>query len=312
MKTRFAGLGLATFISLTLLTPSPSSSATDKLKVAVLDFKTVGDDAQLGEGAGEILRTTLVETGEYTIIERGMLNQVLEEQKLGYSGVVDQKEAASIGKMLGANLVAVGSVVRLGETYTLNIRFVDVQTGEVVSGRKLTAHSKDEIPALCGQMVKLLSGGKTPVTEKDPAIASPKEKPLTTSSRSAPGEWAVGLVYPGGTIKYLRGNNAVELKVQSGSGVLVGGPRYYHYLSNCGLRLFLGLEGDFLSFKGKESKGTGFAGWGFAGGEIPLGNNLGLSMDFGPMYIHLTDKDYSQSDGGIEYVLNMTLYWHFR
>lgn len=287
-----------TFLFLTLIWATGGLLYAEGLrtKVAVLAFETVGDDAKLGEGAAEILRTTLVETGRYTIVERGMLKQVLEEQRLNLSGVVDQKEAAGIGKILGAQLVAVGSVVRLGENYTLNIRFVNVETGEVVSGRKLTARNKEEIPALCGQMVKLLSSGK----------ASPLEK------KSVPGKWAVGLIYPGGAVKYLAGKHAWELKAQSGSGILAAGPRYYRYLSNSNLRLFWGLEGDFISFKGKESKGTGFAAGGFAGGEIFLGKYLGLSMDFGPMFINLNEKDYSQSESGIEYVINMALYWHFR
>ena len=153
----FIGIGLAVIPVLFLFTIHPLAAAENKLKVAVLDFRTVGDSADLGNGAAEILRTSLVETGRYTVIERGMLKQVLEEQKLSLGGVVDPKEAANIGKVLGAKLVAVGSVVRLGGSYTLNIRFVDVETGEVVSGKNLTARSKEDIPALCGQMVKLLS-----------------------------------------------------------------------------------------------------------------------------------------------------------
>ena len=41
-------------------------AAAARQKIAVLDFKTVGDSTNLGEGAAEILRTTLMETGNYT------------------------------------------------------------------------------------------------------------------------------------------------------------------------------------------------------------------------------------------------------
>jgi len=311
MKTRLAGLRTIAFLSLILFTANPLS-ASDKLKVAVLDFRTVGDNASLGEGAAEILRTTLMETGKYTIIERGMLKQVLEEQKLSLSGVVNPQDAAGVGKILGAKLVAVGSVVRLGESYTLNIRFVDVGTGEVVSGRKLTARSKEEIPALCGQMVKLLSGEKASIIKKEPVITPPREEPAKSYTPSTPGEWAVGLIYPGGSVKYLTGNHAWELKAQSGSGILAAGPRYYRYLTNSGLRLFWGLEADFISFKGQESKGSGYAAGGFAGGELSLTDNLGLAIDCGPMFISLSESSYSQTESGMEYLVNMGLYWHFR
>lgn len=314
----FIGIGLAGIPILFLLISQPLSAAEPKLKVAVLDFGTVGDSEDLGRGAAEILRTTLVETGKYKIIERRMLKQVLEEQKLSLGGVIDQKEAAGIGKLLGAKLVAVGSVVRLGESYTLNIRFVDVETGEVVSGRKLTTKSKEDIPALCGKMVKLLSSGKgspqkdevfTPVPIQKPIKQEPAAKTYTPSTS---GGWALGLIYPGGAVKHTSQNHAWELKAQAGSGIMVVGPRYYRYITSSGLRLYWGLEADYINFTGKESKGGGYAGGGFVGGEIPLGDKLGLAMDCGPMYINLAETKYSQSASGMEYVLNMTIYWHFR
>jgi len=111
----FTGLFLVIIVS--LFSGRLLVATENKLKVGVLDFKTVGDSASIGEGAAEILRTTLIETGRYTIIERGMLNQVLEEQKLSLSGIVDPNTAAGIGKVLGAQLVAVGSVVKIGADF---------------------------------------------------------------------------------------------------------------------------------------------------------------------------------------------------
>lgn len=92
------------FVSFLLLSCNINLQAQiEKVKVAVLDFRTVGDSADLGEGAAEILRTTLMETGRYTVIERGMLNQVLEEQKLSLTGIIDPKTAAGIEKYWARN-----------------------------------------------------------------------------------------------------------------------------------------------------------------------------------------------------------------
>ncbi|HAH32575.1 MAG TPA: hypothetical protein DCL44_09720 [Elusimicrobia bacterium] len=289
-------------------------AAENKLKMAVLDFKTVGDSAELGEGAAEILRTTLMETGKYTVVERGMLKQVLEEQKLGQSGAVDQNTAVGIGKILGAKLVAVGSVVKMGETYTLNVRFIDVQTGEVVSGKKLTAQSRDEIPGLCEKMVKMFSKEEAPQEAEDKRSQSQKTQVPETKNPLAVGNWALGGLYPGASLKYVTGGkSAWELRAQSGSGVLALGPRYYRYFTHSSNpRLFLGLETDYITFKGKVSKSTGFAGGAFVGGEIFLTKQIGLLMDFGPMYINLSDDKFSESASALEYVMNMGVYWHFK
>ena len=130
---------------------------------------------------------------------------------------------------------------------------------------------------------------------------------------SASGHWALGLVYPGAAIKYqTSGKTAWEVKAQAGSGVLVAGPRFYYYLgSTSGLNLFCGAEGDYINFKGKVSKGSGFAGGAFIGGSVPLARQLNLSMDFGPMYVNLKDKKFSETGSGIDYIVNMGVYWHF-
>jgi len=132
---------------------------------------------------------------------------------------------------------------------------------------------------------------------------------VTATTKS---KWAIGVNYPGISIKHKTKNKtAWELKAQSGSDILVLGPRYYRYLTNSGVNLFWGLEADYISFKGNESKGSGFAGGVFAGGEIALAEQLSLSMDFGPMYINLSENDYSQSVSGLEYIVNMGIYWYF-
>ena len=294
-------------------------AAEVRQKVAVMDFKTVGDSTDLGEGAAEILRTTLMETGRYTVVERSMLNEALKEQKLSISGAVDQTTAVGIGKVLGAQLVAVGSVVKMGGTYTLNVRFVDVETGEVVLGKNLTASNEEELPGLCGDMVKVLTRKEIAHKQEEeappqPTITAIKPQTPYVNNTVAPGNWALGGLYPGASIKYVTGNKtARELRAQYGSGVFALGPRYYRYFTQTSTpRLFFGIEADYLTFKGKVSKSTGYAGGAFIGGEIFLTKQIGLLMDFGPMYISLSDNSFSESASGLEYVMNMGIYWHFK
>lgn len=296
-------------------------AAEARPRVAVMDFKTVGDSTNLGEGAAEILRTTLMETQQYTVVERNMLKEALKEQKLGQSGVVTQNTALGIGKVLGAQLVAVGSVVKMGDnSYTLNVRFVDVETGIVIIGKKLTTKAKRNIPTLCSQIVKMLAKIDVPQEREEPPPpeatnklpANPQKTPI--KSPSATGNWAIGGIYPGISLKHVTsGKTAWELRAQSGSDILAIGPRYYRYRTkDANLRLFWGIEVDYITFKSEVSKGTGFAGGAFVGGEIFLTKQIGLLMDFGPMYLNLSENDYSQSDSGMDYVVNMGIYWHFR
>lgn len=137
---------------------------------------------------------------------------------------------------------------------------------------------------------------------------------VTASPRTAEGRWALGVVNHGGTVKYQAGKRvALEGKALFSSGVSIFAPRfYYNFSSTPGLSLFFGAEADYIGFKGKVSKGAGFAGGVFAGGDIYLTRQISLAMDFGPMYIGLRDGSSGLSVGGISYVLNMGVYWHFK
>ena len=127
-------------------------------KVAVLDFAGQGAD---GRSFADVLTSKLFEkqrgiqdirttslfgaikhtqegktlqqgafTDVFTLIERSRLAQVLQEQRLAQSGVVDEAQAAQVGKILGVDAIVVGTVSftvtdqrsREERTYTENRR----------------------------------------------------------------------------------------------------------------------------------------------------------------------------------------------
>jgi len=152
----------------------------------------------------------------------------------------------------------------------------------------------------------------------DPAGAQllvvPSQPPPAAAPASpAEGRWAVGIVNNGGAIRYQAGKKTVlEAKGLYSSNVLIAGPRLYHYLNNGSrLSLFCGVEGDYIKFTGKVSKGSGFAGGAFVGADLYFTRQLSLAVDFGPMYIGLKDGGSSQSVGGVDYVTNVGVYLHF-
>jgi len=132
-------------------------SQEEKPRIAVLDFPSIGCDSSLGLAASEILRTELGGRGRYRIIERAQLVRVMEEQSLQISGVADEQAVVEIGKLLGAKMVVVGSLVRTGKTFTLNSRFIDVETAEVKKSQNIRGNSEDEISNMCSSLAKIIS-----------------------------------------------------------------------------------------------------------------------------------------------------------
>jgi hypothetical protein len=132
--------------------PSPELPQSPQLepgtKIAVLNFQGLMVPDELGIAVAEILRTEIVGLGQYTVIERGMVEQVLQEQELQLTGAVDSETAVELGKLMGAQSVIIGSIVKTGTVYTINSRLIDVETGVVKIGENVQGQGEDDIPEM--------------------------------------------------------------------------------------------------------------------------------------------------------------------
>src|SRR5437867_3459567 len=94
--------------------PTADAAAGKKIRVAVMNFANNstwtwwGD--HLGEAANDEFVTQLVNSGQFSVIERAQLAAILQEQGLGASGAVQPSTAAKIGKLLGVQLIFTGSI----------------------------------------------------------------------------------------------------------------------------------------------------------------------------------------------------------
>jgi TolB-like protein len=78
------------------------------------------------------LRTELVGTGQLTIIERGKMEEVLEEQSFQQTGCVSSECAVEVGKLLGVEQIVTGNISKVGTLFSVTARVVSVQSGEIV------------------------------------------------------------------------------------------------------------------------------------------------------------------------------------
>ena len=136
-----------------------SANAQLKKRVAVSRFQDRSGTGynHLGEGVADMLVTALVKSNKFSVLERQELEKVLDEQKLGESGLVTAETAPKLGKLLGVELLVVGSVSEFGtkesqvsgglsfisggvKTKTarvvVDVRLVNTVTGEIVAAEK--------------------------------------------------------------------------------------------------------------------------------------------------------------------------------
>jgi curli biogenesis system outer membrane secretion channel CsgG len=150
---RFISLTIVLAVIALLANISPADAAPKKIRVAVMDFENNstwsywGD--RLGQAAGHEFVTQLVNSGQFTVIEREKIQSVLAEQGLGASGAVSASTAPKIGKLLGVQLIFTGSITAFSIKKTgvsfggigvssgkaeskLDVRMIDTTTGEIL------------------------------------------------------------------------------------------------------------------------------------------------------------------------------------
>jgi len=149
-------LGLASDRAMRLAAKPEDAKA--KVRVAVVDFKTIRADKDIGEAVAENLRNALVQHKQFTVVERSQIEKALKEASFSQSGLVEGSQAVTLGKLLGAKVIVVGSVTKIGSTYTVNARFIDVATGEATEARSLDTDDENQIAKLVKTLAADLSG----------------------------------------------------------------------------------------------------------------------------------------------------------
>ena len=106
-----------------------------RLRLAVLEFHY--PDSKAGPASlavQERLTTHLVQTAKFDVVERLHLARILAERKLERTGLVDSHTTQELGRLLGVQVVVVGSLTPVGATAVdVNARVVDVRSGQILS-----------------------------------------------------------------------------------------------------------------------------------------------------------------------------------
>lgn len=128
------------------VTPAQADDSDKNPTVAILYFDYDKDDdmATLRKGLANMLITDLVDTPGVTIVERGRLQEVMDELDLNRSKKIDRRSALKVGKLLRADYIVFGSYFVLRGKLHVQARVTDVERGKNVIGRMNHAGSLDD------------------------------------------------------------------------------------------------------------------------------------------------------------------------
>lgn len=140
--------------------PAVEQALSPVLTVAVLDFEAeeAGGES-MGTKIGDLLTIYLSQMGEFEMVERSKLKEVLKEQALNLTGAVDSQQAIQVGRLVGAKLMVFGRAFALDDDLYLTAKVVSTETSRVAGALvkvKLNDQLTDAVEALAEKLVETI------------------------------------------------------------------------------------------------------------------------------------------------------------
>ncbi|MDD5222738.1 MAG: CsgG/HfaB family protein [bacterium] len=259
---------------LAVLLVSFPALAQEKKSIAVLDFESPVEKQyfDMGKSASDYLTAQLAEIGSYRVIERSKLEKILKEHELGMLGVVDPDKVKQMGKFLSADYILMGNITFLGDSFSINGRMVDVETGEIVGAKSSVFKDPTQLRVAVKNLARALSDLAKPKSGGQSGQSSAElfmgvsSRDFYDSAEALIREIAAIEVYVVGSITEV---NTLDRKVKVASSMKTGARE--------GLRLKV----QKLGFSGPEDVGSIFitqVGTGFLDASYLEGDQVKFSI----------------------------------
>ncbi len=127
-----------------------------KLAVISLDTQTAEVDEETAAGIIVFVENAFVNVGKVRVVERKNIEKILSEYKFQSTGLIDENTAIEIGKLSGADIIVIGSINRVGGIFYLNIKLIEVKTGEIIGSNIARAKDASEFLDMSNEAVYML------------------------------------------------------------------------------------------------------------------------------------------------------------
>jgi TolB-like protein len=117
----------------------------------------------------DVLRNELLKTGKFKVMERAEMDDILKEQGFQQTGACTEDAClVQMGQMLGIEQMVAGSVGKVGKAFSITLRLISIQTGEIVRSvaHTYTGPIESLLTSEMSVVAKKLAGEKTVFKEK--------------------------------------------------------------------------------------------------------------------------------------------------
>ena len=163
--------------------------ADEKNSIAVMPFTSVGTVYKsVTESIQFKMEHFLVKEGA-ELVSRTRMDQIIEEQKLSLTGLVDSKKAVELGKILSAEKLVTGYVQKKGNKYYVLAQLIDVKSGKIENSVYTETSSNDmffneSIKAMAKELAGTKKDSKSIKKEAKEEVKKEDKNNLTTEKET--------------------------------------------------------------------------------------------------------------------------------
>ncbi len=110
--------------------------------IAIAELDALGISKGEAKALTDRLRFEIHRSGDFIVIERAMMEEILKEQNFQLSGCVDDACIIEVGKLLAVENIIGGSISKVGSIFSISVRFISVETGEVLGNAQKDFNEK--------------------------------------------------------------------------------------------------------------------------------------------------------------------------
>ncbi|MDI6767168.1 MAG: protein kinase [Bacteroidota bacterium] len=145
--------GLILLFAAYLLFFRQAADSGTKIPIAVIDFVNETNDKEL-DGLSGLLITDLEQSRRLEVLTRSRMFDILNKLKMRDVDHIDEEKGKAICANSNINLMAVGTVKKFGDMYTVDLKVIDLKTGKHVFAAKADRKGKESIPSLIDEVAE--------------------------------------------------------------------------------------------------------------------------------------------------------------
>jgi len=149
--------------------------SAEAVSIAVMDLQALGVDSASALIVSDRLRNELFKTGLFMVVERKQMKIILEEQGFQESNCSSDECMIKSGKILGVQSMVSGTIGKIGRTYTISARLIEVGSGRITRTASTDCQCEiDDIlsrstSAIARQLAELPAAGASGLASVQPA-----------------------------------------------------------------------------------------------------------------------------------------------